>query len=130
MHIYIMDNDYEVMKKLEALINGSFKCKVKCFTSLKVLVDEARSELPDAVLIDFDEPNSLAATKIIKSISPDIGIIMMSTNKCKAVELFELGLNGFILKPPDDQKVKEQLFRLKHPMLTKLTSNKERNDTL
>jgi len=126
MQIFIMDSDYEVMKKLEELINCNPKYKAKCFTGPQSLVEAVRHETPGAVILDFDMQSSYSAVNTIKRESPDIKIVMMSENKCKAVELFELGLDGFLLKPIEEEKLREQLFRVRHPLLSRIKYGSER----
>ncbi len=125
MQIYVMDRDYEVMKKLEVWINGNAKFEAKCFTGLQALTEAVKREPPGAVILDFDGQNSYSAVRTIQRESPQTQIVMLSENKNKAVELFELGLSGFLMKPPDEEKVSELLFRLQHPILAKLKTNKE-----
>lgn len=126
MQIYIMDSDYEVMKKLESLINSYPKHKAKCFTTYQQLVDAVRKAPPDIVLVDVDSYSGLSAVKTIQLISSETKIILMSEDREKTLEYFELHANGFLLKPFDEEKLKEQLYRAKHPLLAKIKYGNER----
>jgi len=119
MQIYIMDSDYEVMKNLEACINSYPKHKAKCFTKPRQLVDMVRKVPPDIVLFDVDSFNGSSAVKMIQSVNPAIKIIIMSEDKEKVLEYFKFKSNGFLVKPIVEEKLKEQLFRVNHPLLAR-----------
>jgi len=130
MQIYIMDCDYEVMKKSESLINSYPKHKAKCFTTHQQLIDAVRSVPPDIVLVDVDSYSGLSAVKTIQAVSPETKIIMMSEENEKVSEYFRLHVGGFLLKPIEEEKLKEQLLRAKHPLLARIKYGSERMATL
>jgi len=120
MQTYIMDSDYEVMKKLEAMFNGYPKNKAKCFTTHQQLVDAVRKVPPDIVLVDIDPFNGSSSVKIIQSASPVTKIIILSEEREKVLEYFKLHVDGFLTKPIDEEKLKEQLNRIKHPLFARI----------
>jgi len=130
MQIYIMDSDYEVMKKSESLINSYPKYKAKCFTTHQQLIDAVRKAPPDIVLVDVDSYSGLSAVKTIQAVSPDIKIVLMSEEREKLSKYFELHTCGFLLKPIEEEKLKEQLLRAKHPMLARIKYGSERTASL
>ncbi len=126
MQIYIMDSDYEVMRKLELLINSYPKHKAKCFTNYQQVVEAVRKEPPDIVLIDIDSSNGLSAVKTIQLTSSETKIVIMSEEREKTSEYFELHVNGFLEKPIEEEKLKEQLLRAKHPLFARVKYGRER----
>jgi len=130
MQIHIMDSDYEVMKELESLINSYPKTKAKCFTTHQQLVDAVREAPPDMVFVDIDPVNGLPAVRMIQAASPDTKVVILSKEKEKVSAFFELHTSGFLLKPIEEEKLKEQLFRVKHPMFSKIRYGGERTESV
>lgn len=126
MLINITDGDYEVMKRLESLINNAANTNAKCFTTPQKLIDAVRETPPDIVLVDVDSSCGSSAVGIIRSASPETKIIIMSAEKEKAAECFKLNSDGFLLKPIEEEKLREQLFRVRHPLLSRIKYGSER----
>jgi len=125
MEIYIMDSDYEVLKKTEALINGCLAHKVKCFTNYNQLVDAVRKASPEIVIVDVDSVNGSSAVRTIQSVSPDVKIVIMSKERENASKFYELQANGFLTKPITEKKLKEQILRARHPALARIKYGRE-----
>ncbi len=69
---------------------------------------------PDVLITDVLMPgmSGLELVRKIRSIKPDLSIILMSDNPSYAVNGYELGVSGFLLKPLVKSKVHETLNRL------------------
>jgi len=130
MQIYITDSDYDIMKQLESLILTHLKLQAKCFTTHQLLLDAVRKTPPDIVLVDMDAVNGSSAVHLIQSVDPEIGIILMSAERAKVSECFKHHTDGFLLKPIDEEKLKEQLYRVKHPLLARIKYGNERKITV
>jgi len=130
MQIYIVDSDYEVMKRLESLINSYPNHKARCFTTPQQLVDAVRKTPPDLAFMDIDCANGASAVKLVQSLSPGTGIIIMSGEREKASEYFRLHTGGFLIKPVEEEKLKEQLFRVSHPLLARIRYGSEGTESI
>jgi len=120
MQIFVLDSDFESLKIADDILGTYPKYKKKCFTKDSDLLQAARVEKPDIVMINGDENTSAKTIKALNDIGKSIKIVVTSENKEMAMNAFDIGAFGFILKPLTEEKISNQLFHMKHPILSKL----------
>ena len=71
---------------------------------------------PDVVFLDIEMPgrNGLKVAVDIKAKVPEAGIIFVTGYSHYAVHAFRIHANGYLLKPADPEKIKEELDHLHH----------------
>jgi len=124
MIIYVLDHEFESLKLADQIFDTYPQYKKRCFTKASDLLQAARDEKPDMVMICADDTAFSKTIKELFTIGKSIKIIMTSIDKEKAIEAFEIGAQGFILKPITEEKITNQLFKLKHPVLSKCLKEK------
>lgn len=111
----LVDDESHVIDELEDIIREEFPFKVlaNCINGISAL-NAVEDVDPDVLITDVLMPgmSGLELTKKDKSIKPDLPIILMSDNPSYAVNGFELGVSGFLLKPLAKDKVHDALSRL------------------
>jgi DNA-binding response OmpR family regulator len=63
------------------------------------ILDEANRFKPHVILLDFDDKDSPATCKAIKSKFPETAVIALSSNHLIACQHSEYGFNGYVPKP-------------------------------
>lgn len=63
------------------------------------ILEEAASFKPHVIMLDFDEPNSLASCRILRSRFPNTALIALSSGHLIAGKHSECGFNGYIARP-------------------------------
>ena len=113
--IMLVDDERHFIDELEEIITEDLPFKVlgNCFNGISAL--KAVEDLkPDVLITDVLMPgmSGLELARKVKTIRPDLPIILMSDNPSYAVNGYELGISGFLLKPLVKNKVHEALHRL------------------
>ncbi|MCR5586059.1 MAG: response regulator [Lachnospiraceae bacterium] len=78
------------------------------------------------VFLDIEMPgiSGLETAKKLKEIQPDVNIIMTTAYSQYAVEAYKLHVGGYLLKPVDEDDIREELDNLKHPLTLAEDDNK------
>lgn len=101
--ILLVDDHHIVTDGLKSIIAEipDFQCIAEAANGKRGL-ELALSLEPDVILMDVDMPlmNGLEATRQIKLEKPNIGIIILSLHKEKALiqRMIEIGANGYLIK--------------------------------
>jgi len=101
--VLIVDDHRVVIEGIKSAINNHREFEVigEARDGLQA-VERVQSLKPDIVIMDISMPNlnGVAATKQIKQINPDIGIVIftMYSNKEYVVDLFKAGVSAYVLK--------------------------------
>lgn len=84
---------------------------------------------PDLVTMDINMPkmSGLDALKNIKKNHPDANVLMLTTvgDDQSVIEAIKMGAKGYLLKPPDFDKIRETI---NHYLEVKTTSNKKTDE--
>ena len=63
------------------------------------ILEEARRFKPHVIMLDFDEPDSSASCRMIRSRFPNTALIALSSGHLIAGKHSECGFNGYIARP-------------------------------
>ncbi len=63
------------------------------------ILEEAGRFKPHVILLDFDEPGSLANCRMLRSMFPNTALLALSSDHLIAGEHSECGFNGYITQP-------------------------------
>ena len=111
----VVDDERHFIDELEEIITDDLPFRVlgNCLNGISAL-KAVETLNPDVLIADVLMPgmSGLELARKVKSIRPDLPIILMSDNPSYAVSGYELGISGFLLKPLVKNKVHETLHRL------------------
>ncbi len=113
--IILVDDERHYIDELEEIIGEKlpFKIVSSCSNGTEAL-NSLRNLDPDILITDVLMPgmSGLALARKIKAVKPDLQIILMSDNPSYAVNGYDIGVSGFLLKPLVKDKVHKTLHRL------------------
>ncbi len=113
--IMLVDDERRFIDELETMIKEELPFTIlgNCFNGTAAL-KAVRDLNPDVLITDVLMPgmSGLELVKKIRALKPELPIILMSDNPSYAVNGYELGVSGFLLKPLVKDKVHETLNRL------------------
>lgn len=123
MRYYILDDDINIVKILQTIVESDFNRNVIGFNyDPETAIDEIASLKPDAVLIDYLMPklDGVDVIKKVKAIIPTMEFIMLSqvSDKEMIAEAYSEGLSFFISKPINKIEVNVVLGNLESRIQT------------
>lgn len=85
------------------------------------LLGAVEENRPDIVWLDIEMPgmNGLEMAAKIKLLSPDTNIVFVTGFPEYAVDAFGMHVSGFVLKPATEEKLREEINNLRHPVVKK-----------
>lgn len=115
--IYSLDDDPAISHILDLLfLRLGYNSKV--FNDGQVLLENIKREKPDLLFLDYSMPrmNGAQVLKVVRSIYPkkDLPVVFISgsNDSEKIQELLEIGINDFIVKPFDEDRISEKIKKL------------------
>lgn len=83
-------------------------------------VEQLKQNKIDVAFLDINMPgrNGLELARAIKSLAPDINIIMVTAYREYALDALQLYVSAYLLKPVDDDELREALKNLRNPLDT------------
>ena len=94
----------------DAVING--------FLFVEPAIEYAQNNKVNVAFLDIEmyDTNGIEVARQLKAIHPDINIIFSTGYKEYMEDAFSLYASGYITKPATEEKVREQLDNLRHPV--------------
>ncbi|SCW66971.1 Two-component response regulator, SAPR family, consists of REC, wHTH and BTAD domains [Eubacterium ruminantium] len=121
MLIFAIDDEPKMLRSLNAAIEEARPdAEICAFSKISEVIHSIKEEKrkPDVVFTDIEMPvmSGIELAIKIKNVVPDARIIFVTSHSQYAVEAFRLHINGYILKPVDPERVKEELKLLDIPV--------------
>jgi DNA-binding NarL/FixJ family response regulator len=115
--VLVYDDSKARQEALELLINQNPKMScVGTFENCLHVKEHMRTLKPDVVLMDIDMPvvNGIEGLKMIRSVSPDVMVIMQTVfdDEEKIFEAIRTGAHGYILKKTAPSKLIEGIHEV------------------
>ncbi len=118
IRVLVVDDQPRARQSLKALLATDHEIgRVDEAERGEEAVDFVRASAPDVILMDVRMPgmDGLAATRIIKSLRPDINLVVLSLYPEYREEALAAGANGFIVKGgPSEELFAAILMRERH----------------
>lgn len=135
--ILFVEDDREISKEMELLLKEIFTKEIKiAFDGIEALVQynsyfEQNSSYPDIIITDIQMPNmnGIELIKKVYEINQNQKIIVLSAHNESEylMELVNLGIYRFILKPMDYNNFLEVIYKIsKEIFIEKNSTNKEK----
>ena len=126
MRILLVDDEELQLIRLE---NAARKvlpqdCEFLCYTNPVQAYEENTENKIDIAFLDIETPviNGIQLAKKLKSINPLVNIIFVTAYDTYALDAYKLHASGYITKPVNESKIKEELEGLRYPTEAKRES--------
>ncbi len=118
MLFFALDDEPKMLRLLHrAIAEAEPGAEIMDFSDEEELFDVMRKydAKPDVVFLDIEMPgrNGLQVAVEIKDRSPETAIIFVTGYSHYAIKAFRIHANGYLLKPADPEKIREELDHLK-----------------
>jgi two-component SAPR family response regulator len=100
-------------------------CEFLCYTNpVKAFEENAENKI-DIAFLDIETPviNGIQLAKKLKDVNPQINIIFVTAYDAYALDAYNLHASGYITKPVNESKIKEELDGLRFPVEEKHEQN-------
>ena len=116
LSVMVVDDSLIITKKLTQIFENLGHKVVETARNGKEAIDKFKSNQVDLVSMDITMPdmNGIDATKEIFAINPNTIIVMITSHgqEQMVISAIEAGAKGYILKPFDEQKIKDSLEQI------------------
>lgn len=119
MRIIAVDDEVSVLNILKRTIAEAVEnADIACFDTAHEALVYAKNNVVDIAFIDVEMPvtNGLSLAKGLKDIYRETNIIFVTGYKQYAETAFRLRASGYVLKPIDPERVKEEIDNLRNPI--------------
>ena len=94
-----------------------------CYNNPILAVEENADSLIDIAFLDIQMPvlNGFQVAKKLKAVNPKVNVIFVTAYDDYALDAYKMHASGYITKPVNENKVKEELDGLRYPVEIKPT---------
>lgn len=126
MRVMVVDDEELALARLQRLIKEEGITEIDAFSDPLQALQNATKNRYDVVFLDISMPNmsGLELANKILDIEPSTFIIFQSAYDEYALEAFESGGVGYLLKPIDNSKIKSALTKVEQFKNTQTTTTK------
>ena len=122
--LVVDDEELQVIRLVKSINNVLPEAEVMSFTNPIKAYEESKDKDIDIAFLDIEMPgmNGMKLAKKLKSKNPLINIIFVTAFDNYGLEAMRLHASGYISKPVNDEKIKEEIEYLRYPI--EMTSSK------
>lgn len=125
MKVLLVDDEQFHLAHLENICENVFPSKTEllCYSNPLLALEKAKNEKIDIAFLDIEMPqlDGIHLAKILKDLNPVINIIFVTDLNNYAMDAYSIHASGYIIKPADEQKIKEELEGLRYPVKLELS---------
>lgn len=118
MRVLLVDDEELGLLRLKSAVNAALKgeCELLCYTNPVIAFEENKTEKTDLAFLDIEMPvlNGISLAKKLKSVNPLINVIFVTAYNEYALDAYKIHATGYITKPVNSDKVKEELAGLRY----------------
>ena len=125
MKLLLVDDEelqlFRLEKEVKKVLSG--QGEVLCYTNPVKAFDETADLQLDIAFLDIGMPvlNGIQLAKKLKKRNPEINIIFVTAYEDYALSAYSLHASGYITKPVNESKIKNELDNLRYPISIKAT---------
>ena len=119
MKILLVDDEKLQLKRLEESVKKALPTdEVFSFVNPFEASRHAEKNQIEIAFLDIEMPglDGIMLAKKLKSINPKINIIFVTAYDNYALEAYKIHASGYVSKPVNEEKIKEEIEELKHPI--------------
>ena len=121
MNILIADDEMSMRYDLKFAVERVAPADDNVFffaQNYETAVEQLKDNTIDVVFLDINMPgrNGLELARAIKSLAPGINIIMVTAYREYALDVLQLYVSAYLLKPVNDGELREALKNLRNPL--------------
>ena len=119
MNILAVDGSKKALKDIrEILASAAPDAEILCHESSLTALAEARKTRIDIAVLETDLPElgGLFLGQYLKDLNPQVNLIYVNKSAKNGYDALKLHASGYILKPVTEERVKEELVELRHPV--------------
>ena len=124
MNILLVDDERLQLARLENAVRAVLPdAEILSFTNPVQAFEKSEKLVIDIAFLDISMPgfNGIQLAKKLKSKNPSINIIFVTAYENYALESYKIRASGYVLKPVNKAKIKEEIDGLRHPINLKET---------
>ena len=124
MKVLLVDDEkLQLLRLTVAVKNVIPEADVFSFTNPEKALEESKNQVIDIAFLDIEMPkiSGIMLAKSLKKANPKINIIFVTAYDNYAREAMKLHASGYISKPVNEKKVKEEVEGLRFPVELKQT---------
>lgn len=125
MKILLVDDENLQLRRLEDAVRAVLpNADIYAYSRPLEALAKAQETTIDIAFLDISMPtlNGIQLAKQIKRTSPQVNVIFATAYEEYALESYELHASGYLLKPVNAAKVKNEIESLRHPVMQPSTS--------
>ena len=119
MRILLVDTDKKLLKKTKEDIGDLLpEAEILCHESSLTALAAARKKMIDIAFLEADMPelDGLLLGQYLRDLNPQINLIYFTDSPEHGYDALKLHASGYILKPAETDRMKEELDDLRHPV--------------
>lgn len=126
MKMLLVDDEELQLLRLKSAVKKALNGdgELLCYTNPVQAYEENKAGNIDIAFLDIEMPmiNGITLAKKLKAVNPQINIIFVTAYNDYALDAYKMHASGYITKPVNEQKVKEELDGLRYPVEVKPTN--------
>lgn len=122
--LVVDDEDLQLEMLRESIMEVEPDCALTGFTNPVEALEWAKENMPEVAFLDIQMPvmNGITLAKALKSSNPKINLVFVTG--CYTQYVFEaipLHFSGYLQKPANAQKIRQELSNLRYPLIRQST---------
>ena len=126
MKILLVDDEKLQLTRLEDVVKKLLPdAALFSYQNPVLALQESKDRIYDIAFLDIEMPkiNGINLAKSLKNINPKLNIIFVTAYDSYALEAYKLHASGYVTKPVNEEKVKEEIDGLRYDIELKHTKD-------
>lgn len=115
MRFLLADDEPLALRDFEEVVKKvSPESELACFTTVREAIDYAKNHKIDVGFLDIEmgAVSGIVLAKTLKELQPDMAVVFVTSHVQYAVEAFRIHATGYLLKPVDENDLRNELLFL------------------